>query len=155
MSQEALRETLTRHEGRRLFAYLDCCGKPWRQCPCIEKGKLTIGVGRNLDDVGLSDNEVDYLLDNDLGRVRMDLDAALPWWREHSEAIQHVLINMTFNLGMRKFQTFVETLGYIRLKHYRQAADNLRKTLWHRQVKSRALEIEAVLDAAEAVPITE
>ena len=42
------------HEGRRSHIYTDTVGK------------LTIGVGRNLTDRGLSDDEIDYLLANDI-----------------------------------------------------------------------------------------
>lgn len=47
-----IQHQLIRHEGERLKPYMDCCGKSWRDCQCIDKGKLTIGVGRNLADVG-------------------------------------------------------------------------------------------------------
>ena len=54
----ALLRLLTRHEGRRPFPYLDTAGK------------LTIGVGRNLTDRGLSSAEIDLLLANDIAAAR-------------------------------------------------------------------------------------
>ena len=45
----------------------------------------TIGVGRNLRDVGLSDDEIEYLLNNDIDRVEKQLDTYFPWWREKME----------------------------------------------------------------------
>ena len=63
MSEE-LRKMLKRHEGVKNFVYL-----------CSE-GYETIGVGRNIADsgLGLSDDEVDYLLDNDIKRVKDELN---------------------------------------------------------------------------------
>lgn len=148
---DPLTDTMIRHEGERLKPYVDCCSKSWRECQCTHKGKLTIGVGRNLDDVGLSANESRYLLENDLGRVRVELDTALPWWREKPVAVQDVLINLGFNLGVltppgqAKLLTFTQTLNLLKSGRYAAAADNLSRTLWHKQVGRRAMELESVL----------
>jgi lysozyme len=56
-----LEEMLIRQEGNRKFPY---------ECTA---GKLTIGVGRNLDDMGLTEDEVLYLLDNDIQRCDTEL----------------------------------------------------------------------------------
>ena len=50
----ASRDLVQRHEGRRQFPYYD------------KRGKLSIAVGRNLNDRGLADDEIDYLFANDL-----------------------------------------------------------------------------------------
>ena len=54
MDKQRLIEQLRLHEGVEHKPYVDTVGK------------TTIGVGRNLDDVGLTDDEIDYLLDNDI-----------------------------------------------------------------------------------------
>jgi lysozyme len=142
---------LVDHEGERLFPYVDCCGKSWRDCVCVKKGKLTIGVGRNIEDVGITQNESRYLLQNDIGRVRMELDEALPWWRSMDEIRQAVLIDLGFNLGVltppdtAKLLTFKQTLELIRTGQYAAAADRLATLPWHKQVGARALELEAML----------
>ena len=152
---ETLEQMLVRHEAERLLPYLDCCSKFWRACQCTEKGKLTIGVGRNIEDVGLTQAESRMLLNGDIARVKSELDQALPWWREHPQVVQDVLVNLGFNLGVltppgkAKLLTFTGTLGFIRSRRYADAASNLEKTLWHKQVKSRALEIETALRVAE------
>lgn len=142
MSAESLmtiQDQLLKHEGLRLFPYKDSAGK------------LTIGVGRNLDEVGITKNEALYLLDNDIGRVRAELDDALPWWRELDLIRQQVMIDLGFNLGVltppekAKLLTFTHTLDLIQSGRYAEAADNLTKTLWHTQVGSRALELETML----------
>lgn len=155
MSDDQLKAELTRHEAKRAKPYLDCCGRFWRECTCIEKGKLTIGVGRNLDDVGLRDDEIDHLLTNDIARVRAELDQSLPWWREAPEAVQGVIVNLGFNLGVltppgkAKLLMFTQTLNLMKSGRYAQAADNLTKTLWHRQVKGRAIELENILRGSQ------
>ena len=49
-----IKAQLVRHEGLRL--------KPYR----CTAGKLTIGIGRNLDDCGISQTEAYLLLENDI-----------------------------------------------------------------------------------------
>jgi hypothetical protein len=52
-----LQKQLIRHEALRL--------KPYR----CSADKLTIGIGRNLDDVGITEEEAYFLLGNDISRV--------------------------------------------------------------------------------------
>ena len=54
MNREALIEELKRDEGV-VFTLYKCSA-----------GKNTIGVGRNLDDRGITEDESDYLLSNDI-----------------------------------------------------------------------------------------
>lgn len=146
---------IKRQEGKQLKPYLDCCGQFWRLCTCAKKGILTIGYGRNLDEVGLTASEIDYLFQNDLGRVRHELDQALPWWREKPLVVQDVLTNLGFNLGVltppdtAKLLTFTQTINLIRADRFVDAADNLKRTLWHQQVGQRALDIEQQLRSAQ------
>lgn len=49
-----LKDMLIRHEGLKLKPYRDTVGK------------LTIGAGRNLNDLGISEREAMFLLDNDI-----------------------------------------------------------------------------------------
>ncbi|HAC30701.1 MAG TPA: lysozyme, partial [Marinobacter hydrocarbonoclasticus] len=55
MDRNLLKTQLKRHEGLRLKPYLDTASSP----------RLTIGYGRNLEDVGISRDEADFMLDND------------------------------------------------------------------------------------------
>lgn len=148
---ETLEEMIERHEGTRLFPYVDCCGKSWRSCVCVNKGKLTIGVGRNLDDVGISADEAQVLLGHDVARVQRELDEALPWWREQPQAVQDALTDLGFNLGVltphdkAKLLTFTFTLSLIRSGRYEDAAANLQKTPWFKQVGQRGPEIVGMI----------
>ncbi|MCH2579496.1 MAG: lysozyme, partial [Pseudomonadales bacterium] len=97
---EQLREMLRRHEGVRNFVYM-----------CSE-GYETIGVGRNIADsgVGLSDDEVDYLLDNDIKRVREELNDEYYWFGALNAARQEAMIDISFNLGQTRLRGFKKAL---------------------------------------------
>ena len=124
-----LANDLRRDEGVRAKPYKDSLGI------------LTIGVGRNLDHVGLSDSEIDFLLANDIKRVMADLDRELPWWRNLSESRQTALANLGFNMGIKKLLQFKQTLLYLQNAHYDQAATELLASKYATQVGPRAKRI--------------
>lgn len=108
-------------------------------------GKLTIGIGRNLDDVGLSDDEIYYLLNNDISSVERDLELAFPWINEHPESVQRALANMAFNLGLPRLRGFKRMLAAIKEGRYEDAAIEALDSKWATQVGKRALRIAALI----------
>lgn len=128
----ALVDDLKRDEGLRLKPYLDTTGH-W-----------TVGYGRNLTDVGISEAEAEYLLANDIARAESFLDANLPWWRTLSPDRQRALANMAFNLGP-ELLTFKVTLGRLQAGNYVAAAESMLQSLWAKQVGARAVRLAALV----------
>jgi lysozyme len=127
-----LRAQLTRHEGLRLKAYRDTVGK------------LTIGVGRNLDDVGITDHEAAYLLSGDIDRAVRGLFARYPAWFPKLDPVrQAVLVNMAFNLGLTGLAGFRRTLDCVARGQYGEASDAMLESKWADQVGQRAVELAA------------
>jgi lysozyme len=126
MNRDELRSMLVLHEGLRL--------KPYK----CTAGKLTIGVGRNLDDNGITQAEAFHLLENDIIAVEEDLDRTWPWWRQMTDARQQVLADMAFNLGITRLGGFVNTLAAMKRGDYEAAADGMLASLWASQVGRRA-----------------
>ncbi|MFA6125082.1 MAG: glycoside hydrolase family protein [Sphingomonas sp.] len=148
---------IARDEGDRLRVYR-----------CTE-GKLSVGKGRNLDDVGISQEETralgitvasiikngitqaqsDALFANDIARSEADLDRRLPWWRTLDPVRQRVLLNMCFNMGIGDgvsgLTGFRNTLELVRTGRYEAAAAAMAQSKWHRQVGARALRLEAMM----------
>jgi lysozyme len=104
-------------------------------------GEWSIGVGRNLDDIGLSDDEINYLLKNDIGRAVAQLDALLPWWRKLNEKRQNVLANMCFNMGINSLMKFKNTLQAMQEGRFDDAASGMLSSLWAQQVGQRAIRL--------------
>jgi lysozyme len=100
-----LQNELIRDEGLKLKPYRDTVGK------------LTVGCGRNLDDVGITETEAKYLMANDIVSVCAGLDRALPWWRAIADARQRALVNIAFNVGVHGL------LGYRKMLEAMQAGD--------------------------------
>ena len=128
-SSKHLTDMLIRHEGKR--------NKPY-ECTA---GKLTIGVGRNLDDVGLTENEIMYLLNNDIERCDKELLHNFKWYPELCRVRQDALINLCFNVGITRLLTFTKSLDYMEAGEYELAADEFLRSRWAEQVGNRAIEV--------------
>jgi lysozyme len=133
VNRDKLERELIRDEGLRLKAYRDAVGK------------LTIGVGRNLDDKGISEAEAAVLFENDIDEHVALLDAKLPWWRKLDEARQNALVNMCFNLGINGLLGFTNSMALLERGEYEKAAANLAMSKWAKQVGPRAARIIAVI----------
>jgi len=127
-----LRDQLLRDEGCRLRLYQD------------QVGKWTIGVGRNLQDVGISQAEADFLLDNDISRASAAVIAHLPWTMTLDEVRRAVLINMAFNMGIGNAAKRTGLLGFPKLLaacergDWATAATEMLDSKWAGQVGVRA-----------------
>lgn len=134
MDGPALRTLLESHEGRRAFPYRDTVGK------------LTIGVGRNLTDRGLAEDEIDLLLANDIaiaaetcGEIFGPAFAAFPAPRRHA------LISMAFNVGGPRLAAFRRMRAAITAGQWDAAASEALDSRWARQTGRRANEIAVML----------
>jgi lysozyme len=126
IDRAAMTRQLRLHEGERL--------KPYR----CTAGKLTIGVGRNLEDRGITREESAVLLANDIAAEERELLRALPWVATLDEVRQRVLLDMSFNLGIVGLLGFKNTLAIIQAGDYQRAAAMMLDSKWATQVGARA-----------------
>lgn len=126
MITQVLTDQLIAHEGLRL--------KPYR-CPA---GKLTIGIGRNLDDKGITRDEAIALLHNDLYECIDDLQHIFQRFYYFPEIVRRVLIDMRFNLGATGFRSFKRMIEAVKNDDYGEAALEMQDSNWYEQVGKRA-----------------
>ena len=129
-----LAEQLRRHEGLRL--------KPYK-CP---SGKLTIGYGRNLVDRGISKQEAEMLLINEIKDIKARLTLVLKWFSDLDPIRQDCLVNMAYNMGVSGLLRWKKTLEDIKERRYKDASQKMRESLWAGQVGKRALELADQLE---------
>ena len=130
-------ETLRRQEGVKNTLY-KCTSDKW-----------TIGVGRNLEDVGLSDEEIDYLLENDIERTEELLDEYMDWWRDLDSVRQEAMVNFVFNVGIGTAQKFKKAMTALEEQDYDTAADEMMDSNWSKQVGQRAVEVTEMIRTGE------
>lgn len=124
-NETMLRQRITEHEGKKQFVYKDSLGY------------YTVGIGRCLDQridgAGLSDEEIQYLLSNDIAKAKAELQH-YTWYQILDEVRRGVLIELCFNMGLSHLLTFKEMLVALSTLDYEDAAKELLDSLWAKQV---------------------
>lgn len=125
VNRDLLRAQLIKHEGFRLFPYLDSVDK------------VTIGVGRNITDRGITSVTANQMLNEDIDRCLEEL-SKYAWFSCLNDIRQRALIDMVFNLGLTKFFTFTRMIMALEVGHFEEAADQMLESKWATQVGLRA-----------------
>ena len=133
-----LSEQLRIHEGVRTHFY---------RCT---SGLATIGVGRCIEEgsLGLSDDEIDYLLENDIKRCKQEL-VSLSWFADLDAVRQDAIVNLCFNLGLTRLMGFKNAVGAMAVGDYEKAADEFLDSRWANQVGQRALDVTHMIRTGE------
>jgi lysozyme len=143
-------DKLIAHEGMVLTVYQDTLG--------ID----TIGIGRNLEDRGISQEELDhmdiphidlvyehgitesdarYLAENDVQIVERELLAAHPCVDRLDAVRQLILVDMAYNMGVPRLCKFVKMWHAIHNEKFDDAAKEMLDSRWANQVKSRSTKL--------------
>lgn len=121
-----IKDMLIKHEGLVCNTY-----------KCSE-GKLTIGVGRNLEANGISEDEALYMLDNDIERVKESLDKSFKMWRCMPKRARMVCIDMTFQMGITGFLGFRKTIALMQMGMWLEASEEVLDSKYAIQTPNRA-----------------
>jgi len=151
-------QKLISHEGLRLQVYQDTLG--------ID----TIGIGRNLEDRGITKEELDwmdipnmaivhtmgiteadamYLAQNDVQIVEEELVRAHPCVDKLDNVRQLVLMDMAFNMGVPRLCKFKKMWNAIHNEDYANAAKEMLDSRWANQVKSRSTKLANAMHNGE------
>lgn len=139
MNVERLKQTLVRHEGtgpvknNRFFPY---------KCPA---GYTTIGIGRNLDAKGISEDEAELMLKNDIAEAIGLCRILFPVFDQLNDVRQEALVNMMFNLGLLGLSKFKKFVAAVNNRNWDVAAQEMENSLWFKQVGNRAKELQAMI----------
>jgi lysozyme len=136
VSDPLLKQLMT-HEGLRLKPYLDTVGK------------TTIGVGRNLTDVGISSEEAMLLLQNDILRTSASVMQAIPWVTGLDEVRRRVLFDMAFNMGTAGLLGFKKMLVAVQVGEWKAAAMEMLDSNWSSRVGNRAITLAKMMTTGD------
>ena len=145
------------HEGIVLSVYQD------------HLGINTVGIGRNLDDRGITDGEllfmnktIDdiyddglteeeayYLCMNDIAIVEKELLASKPIVNRLNAVRQMILIDMAFNMGVPRLMQFKNMWLAIEKVNYLLACEEMIDSRWAGQVGSRAMKLSVAMKNGE------
>jgi lysozyme len=130
--RDELRYHLKRQEGFVPHAYQDT------------EDYWTIGYGRLIDKGrggGISQQEAEYLLDNDIERVITALSQRLEWFQRLPPRKKMALANMAFQMGVDGLFGFRRMLAAMRRGDWSEAKREALDSKWARQTPNRAKEV--------------
>ncbi|MDA7674499.1 glycoside hydrolase family protein [bacterium] len=133
-NRQELIEQLKDHEGLELKVYKCTAG--------IE----TIGIGRNLVDRGVTEEEAYYLCNNDVDIVERELVAEFPIVADLDGIRQRVVIDMAFNVGVPRLTGFKKMWAALHCGDYAEAAKEMMDSKWARQVGRRAERLSSMME---------
>ena len=157
-NRDYLIEKLVVSEGLRLQVYKDTLG--------ID----TIGIGRNLEDRGITKEELDwmdipnidvvyemgiteadavYLATNDVQIVEEELVRAHPCVDRLDSVRQLILIDMAFNMGVPRLCKFKKMWAAVECNDFPTAAKEMLDSRWAKQVKGRATKLANAMHNGE------
>ena len=138
MNREKLLDMITLHEGLEL--------KPYK----CTSDKLTIGIGRNIEDIGITEEEARYLLQNDVDRILKEVEH-WTFLEKLNDVRQAVILDMVFNMGVSRFNanTWVKTFAAIQDEDFDEAANQMLDSKWANQVGQRAIRLSQMMRKGE------
>lgn len=122
------------------------------------RGKITIGIGRNLIDNPLNYNEIHFLLQNDLVKANEQCtNVLINNWYQLSIIRRFAFINMIFNLGLTRFLRFKKMIAALEQKNYILAAAEIRDSKYWRDndTHARAERIAKMIETDKMDPYYE
>ncbi len=128
---EKLKRSLTLHEGRSKYPYVDTVGK------------VTIGIGYNLTDRGIDDQWIDNQFMKDVNYFYDQL-SQYDWFNELNEDRKVVLVDMSF-MGIKRLLTFQRFIHALENKDYKLASYEMMDSVWAKQVKGRAEQLSKAM----------
>lgn len=124
--RDILRAQLLVDEGKRTKIYFDSLGVP------------TAGVGRNMRDKGLREDEIALMLENDMTDAADDARALFPNFDTLSDNRKAALANMALNLGRDRLKRFAKLIAAVAQENFDQASTEMLSSSWSIQVGPRA-----------------
>ena len=136
-AKQKLKQLLVSHEKYVQYPYVDTTGN------------ITVGIGRNLSDRGISTTEAFYLLDDDILYFTAKLNHYLHCFSCLDENRQIALIDLCFNVGVQGFLNFKEMISAIEKDDYELASQEILNSKWRTQVGDRATTLANIIRTGE------
>ena len=137
--RQKLKGLMLEDEGMLTKPYLDCVGK------------ITIGVGRNLADRGISQTEAFTLLDNDIAYFETKLKNHFLFFESLNQSRQIVLINICFNVGFNGFLEFVKLIAAVEKEDFEEAAKQILDSDASRASQKRYKRLAEIMKTGEFI----
>ena len=115
---------------------------------CTE-GYDTIGYGFAVKDLVMDKDIADMILERKVAELRLRVEQKFPFIDSMPEAVQDVMIEMCFQLGVSGFSKFKKTIQYLMTKQFEEAAVEMLDSKWYKQTPNRAKKLSDIVKYAK------
>ena len=115
---------------------------------CTE-GYDTIGYGFAVKDLVMDKDIADMILERKVAELRLRVEQKFPFIDSMPEAVQDVMIEMCFQLGVSGFSKFKKTIQYLMTKQFKEAAVEMLDSKWYKQTPNRAKKLSDIVKYAK------
>ena len=133
----SLLERIKHHEGYRSKVY-----------KCTE-GYDTIGYGFAIKDLELDEEIAELILIRKLDKLMNRINKTFHWWRSAEEEVKNVVVEMSYQLGIKGFSSFRKTIDHLENKRYGKASVEMLDSRWAKQTPNRAIELSNIIKNLE------
>ena len=130
-----LLEEIKRHEGFEPKVY-----------KCTEDYD-TIGYGFAIKDLYLDEDIAELILMRKIQKLLERIIAAFSWFENSPKEVKFVVTNMCYQLGLRGFSKFKQTIYYLETEQYEEASLEMLDSLWAKQTPNRAKELSELISS--------
>lgn len=127
-----LKDWIKNHEGFSSHPYKDT------------QGRVTIGWGHNLDELGITHAAANFIFDIDFNQAVKDL-SQYSWYETQPDNVKDALVDMCFNMGIGRLLSFKKMIWSLGVKDYTRAALEVLDSKWASQVKERAKDVALMM----------
>jgi lysozyme len=124
---KSLKKFVTLQEGYRHFPYFDT------------RKKITIGIGRNLTDKGISDTTINQMFEEDSIFIENFLTKkyGIDFYNNLNDARKMVCFSLCFNLGTHGFDDFKKMIQALKKQDFTQASMEIINSKASKQLPER------------------
>lgn len=114
------------------------------------RGLLTIGYGRCIEMIGVSLEEANFLLSNDIA-VSLAQAQAQSWYQivSQNDPRCRAIVEIIFNLGLAKFEQFINAIAALNKGDWENSANEFENSAWFREVGQRGEELVEMIRSGE------
>lgn len=132
-NMQGLIDSIKQNEGYRAKVY-----------KCSE-GFDTIGYGFAIKDLELSEEICDLILNEKLEKYKKEINTKFNWLNDMPINIQHIVIEMCYQIGVTGFSKFKKTIAYLRDKNWEKASVEMLDSKWAKQTPNRAKRMSEIV----------
>jgi len=128
-----LLKTIKHHEGFRSRVY-----------KCTQ-GYDTIGYGFAIKDLEMDEDIAEEILIRKVEKLIKRVRAKFSWLDSVPPAVQGVLVNMSYQMGLSNVCKFKKALHAMQMLQWKIAADEMLDSRWAKQTPNRAKELSDII----------